>query len=48
MSGKEAQAELDLDLGEEDGPDVEVTVEQPAENAENAVETEATTSEQLR
>jgi len=45
MSGKEAQAELDLDLGEEDGPDVEVTVEQPAENAENAVETEATTSE---
>ena len=32
MSGKEAQAELDLDLGEEDGPDVEVTVEQPAEN----------------
>ena len=45
MSGKEAQAELDLDLGEEDGPDVEVTVEQPAENAEDAVETEATTSE---
>ena len=45
MSGKEAQAELDLDLGEEDGPDVEVTVEQPVENAENAVETEATTSE---
>ena len=45
MSGKEAQAELDLDLGEEDGPDVEVTVEQPVENAENAVETEAATSE---
>jgi len=45
MSGKEAQAELDLDLGEEDGPDVEVTVEQPAENADNAVETEAATSE---
>jgi hypothetical protein len=45
MSGKEAQAELDLDLGEEDGPDVEVTVEQPAENVEDAVETEAATSE---
>lgn len=45
MSGKEAQAELDLDLGENDGPDVEVTVEQPVENVENAGEIEATTSE---
>ena len=45
MSGKEAQAELDLDLGEEDGPDVEVTVEQPVENEAVAVEPEAATSE---
>ena len=34
MSGKEAQAELDLDLGEEEGPDVEVTVDKPAETAD--------------
>jgi len=45
MSGKEAQAELDLDLGEEDGPDVEVTVEQPAENETVATETEATSND---
>ena len=45
MSGKEAQAELDLDLGEEDGPDVEVTVEQPTENEEVAVEPEVAASE---
>ena len=32
MSGKEAQAELDLDLGEEEGPDVEVTVESSTED----------------
>ena len=44
MSGKEAQAELDLDLGEEDGPDVEVTVEQPAENEAVEVESEVATS----
>jgi hypothetical protein len=45
MSGKEAQAELDLDLGEEDGPDVEVTVEQPTENEEVAAEPEVAASE---
>jgi len=45
MSGKEAQAELDLDLGEEDGPDVEVTVEQPVENETVATETEATSND---
>lgn len=38
MSGKEAQAELDLDLGEEEGPDVEVTVDKPAETANVEVE----------
>jgi len=45
MSGKEAQAELDLDLGEDDGPDVEVTVEQPVENEEVAAEPEVAASE---
>jgi len=45
MSGKEAQAELDLDLGEDDGPDVEVTVEQPVENEEIAAEPEVAASE---
>ena len=44
MSGKEAQAELDLDLGEE-GPDVEVIVEEPTTDAANAVEVEADTSD---
>jgi len=38
MSGKEAQAELDLDLGEEEGPDVEVTVDKPAETADVEVD----------
>jgi hypothetical protein len=36
MSGKEAQAELDLDLGEEEGPDVEVTVESSTEDQPSA------------
>jgi len=45
MSGKEAQAELDLDLGEDDGPDVEVTVEQPVENEEVAAQPEVAASE---
>jgi len=45
MSGKEAQAELDLDLGEEDGPDVEVTVEQPVEDETVATEAEATSND---
>ena len=45
MSGKEAQAELDLDLGEDDGPDVEVTVEQPVENEEVATQPEVAASE---
>jgi hypothetical protein len=36
MSGKEAQAELDLDLGEEEGPDVEVTVESSTEDPPSA------------
>ena len=44
MSGKEAQAELDLDLGEE-GPDVEVIVEEPITDATNAAEVEAETSD---
>ena len=42
MSGKEAQAELDLDLGEEEGPDVEVTVDKPAETAEVEVDANET------
>ena len=45
MSGKEAQAELDLDLGEEDGPDVEVTVEQPVENEAVATDTETNSND---
>tara|TARA_R100000541_G_scaffold12981_4_gene21745 strand:- start:1106 stop:2005 length:900 start_codon:yes stop_codon:yes gene_type:complete len=45
MSGKEAQAELDLDLGEEEGPDVEVTVEEPNTNVTDAVETTETATE---
>lgn len=44
MSGNNAQAELDLDLGEE-GPDVEVIVEEPTTDAANAVEVEADTSD---
>lgn len=39
MSGKEAQAELDLDLGEEEGPDVEVTLE--TDNQDNVEQQEA-------
>ena len=42
MSGKEAQAELDLDLGEEEGPDVEVTVDKPAETADVEVDANET------
>lgn len=42
MSGKEAQAELDLDLGEEEGPDVEVTVDKPAETADAEVDVNET------
>ena len=45
MSGKEAQAELDLDLGEEEGPDVEVTVENDSPNEETVQEAIDTTSE---
>jgi len=45
MSGKEAQAELDLDLGEEEGPDVEVTVENDSPNEETVQEAVDTTSE---
>jgi hypothetical protein len=45
MSGKEAQAELDLDLGEEEGPDVEVTVENDSPNEETVQEDVDTTSE---
>jgi hypothetical protein len=45
MSGKEAQAELDLDLGEEEGPDVEVTVENDSPNEETVQEAIGTTSE---
>jgi len=45
MSGKEAQAELDLDLGEEEGPDVEVTVENDSPNEEADQEAAFTTSE---
>ena len=44
MSGKEAQAELDLDLGEE-GPDVEVIVEEPTTDDTNAVEIETEASD---
>ena len=44
MSGNNAQAELDLDLGEE-GPDVEVIVEEPITDATNAVEVGAETSD---
>ena len=40
MSGNEAQAELDLDIGEDDGTEVEVTLEEPKQNAANAVEIE--------
>ena len=42
MSGKEAQAELDLDLGEEEGPDVEVTVDKPVETADVEVDANET------
>tara|TARA_Y100001973_G_scaffold84259_1_gene125199 strand:- start:1328 stop:2224 length:897 start_codon:yes stop_codon:yes gene_type:complete len=42
MSGKEAQAELDLDLGEEEGPDVEVTVDKAAETADVEVDANET------
>ena len=42
MSGKEAQADLDLDLGEEEGPDVEVTVDKPAETADVEVDANET------
>ena len=42
MSGKEAQAELDLDLGEEEGPDVEVTVDKPAETTDVEVDANET------
>ena len=42
MSGKEAQAELDLDLGEDEGPDVEVTVDKPAETADVEVDANET------
>ena len=42
MSGKEAQAELDLDLGEEEGPDVEVTVDKPAETVDAEVDANET------
>ena len=45
MSGKEAQAELDLDLGEEEGPDVEVTVENDSPNEQTVQEAVDTTSE---
>ena len=50
MSGKEAQAELDLDLGEEEGPDVEVTVEsstedQPSAEVDSGFETQDTEDE---
>ena len=44
MSGNEAQAELDLDLGEE-GPDVEVIVEEPTTDDTNAVEIETEASD---
>ena len=44
MSGNNAQAELDLDLGEE-GPDVEVIVEEPTTDDTNAVEIETETSD---
>jgi len=40
MSGNEAQAELDLDIGEDDGTEVEVTLEEPKQDAANAVEIE--------
>ena len=45
MSGKEAQAELDLDLGEEDGPDVEVTLEEQPQDADNANNLEVSETE---
>ncbi len=45
MSGKEAQAELDLDLGEEEGPDVEVTVDKPVETADVEVDANETEDE---
>lgn len=44
MSGNNAQAELDLDLGEE-GPDVEVTVEKPITDDADAMGFETETSE---
>ena len=44
MSGNNAQAELDLDLGEE-GPDVEVIVEEPTTDDTNAVEIETEASD---
>ena len=44
MSGNKAQAELDLDLGEE-GPDVEVTVEKPITDDADAMGFETETSE---
>ena len=45
MSGKEAQAELDLDLGEEDGPDIEVTLEEQPQDADNANNLEVSETE---
>lgn len=52
MSGKEAQAELDLDLGEEEGPDVEVTLETDnqdnVEQQETAVDTSQDTEDEFK
>ena len=45
MSGNEAQAELDLDIGEDDGTEVEVTLEEPKQDAANAVEIEVSETE---
>jgi len=42
MSGKEAQAELDLDIGDNDGPDIEVTIEEPIQDAADGVEISST------
>jgi len=45
MSGNEAQAELDLDIGVDDGTEVEVTLEEPKQDAANAVEIEVSETE---